>query len=358
MLNRCVPTHLITTTKTVILNFYSFLNSNDLIRQIITDLMTAREEILIMIASALVISYILVFFIHFFASFVSYIIMWIFFLSVVAITSLLWYTYLAMIYEWKKLSFNLSALDRNLNEKSMLIICCVCTVVALILLFLVFKLKQQVKLIVALFYEAGSCIRAMPCLIFIPLRTICAIGIFTIYTFITALFLISCEHLRKKDILKDFSPELIEGQRKYLNDSAYYVLTRFYSSSWLPWLLTYVVFGLFWGIEFMIGCERAVVSGSVAAWYFTRDRTKLRAPLSTSFRIIFRKHLGTIAFGSLLLTLFKLPKFIVLYLNQKLRTDNENSWKKYLRTCLACLIYWVEKFLTFINHNAYIMMSK
>lgn len=67
-------------------------------------------------------------------------------------------------------------------------------------------------------------------------------------------------------------------------------------------------------------------------------------------------HLGTIAFGSLILAICRLIRVILEYINHKLK-KYDNAFVKAVMCCLRCFFWCLEKFIKFINKNAYIMCA-
>jgi hypothetical protein len=62
----------------------------------------------------------------------------------------------------------------------------------------------------------------------------------------------------------------------------------------------YHLFGLFWGSQFILACAQMAMAGAIATWYFTRDKGELSFVLFGSIWRVIRYHLGTAAFGSLI----------------------------------------------------------
>uniref|UniRef100_A0A914RIC5 Choline transporter-like protein n=1 Tax=Parascaris equorum TaxID=6256 RepID=A0A914RIC5_PAREQ len=68
-------------------------------------------------------------------------------------------------------------------------------------------------------------------------------------------------------------------------------------------------------------------------------------------------HLGTIAFGSLILATVKFLRAMLNYLDKKLSTA-KNAVAKFILMCLKCCFWCFEAFLKFLTRNAYIMATK
>ena len=83
-----------------------------------------------------------------------------------------------------------------------------------------------------------------------------------------------------------------------------------------------------------------------------RDRNAIGNPCSQSIYMLFRYHLGSIAFGSLVITAVKLPRYIFMYLYAKMHAS-KNFVVKYLLACVIGILACVEKCLRYLHHNAY-----
>ena len=64
-----------------------------------------------------------------------------------------------------------------------------------------------------------------------------------------------------------------------------------------------------------------------------------------------RYHLGTIAFGSLILAVIKIIRYLIDYIQVRLK-GTSNQFARYTLKCLKCLFCF--RFLKFLNKNAYI----
>lgn len=76
----------------------------------------------------------------------------------------------------------------------------------------------------------------------------------------------------------------------------------------------------------------------------------------TTILTIYRYHLGTLAFGSLIITICRIIRVILEYIDHKLK-KYDNPVTRAIMCCLKCFFWCLEKFLRFINRNAYIMCA-
>ena len=100
------------------------------------------------------------------------------------------------------------------------------------------------------------------------------------------------------------------------------------------------------------------LAGAFASWYSAFDKSKdvPMFPLAASFWRCLRYHLGTLAFGSLIIAIVQMIRIMLEYVDRKLK-NNENEVTKFIMKCLKCFFWCLEKFLKFINRNAYIMCA-
>ncbi|RZC36197.1 choline transporter-like protein 1, partial [Asbolus verrucosus] len=99
-----------------------------------------------------------------------------------------------------------------------------------------------------------------------------------------------------------------------------------------------------WTMHFVTGLQYMVISGSVAAWYFAKNKQYLDAPICTSIHNAFKFHVGTVAFGSSILIIMDIIRALIRAL-----VNNDK-----LRCVLECCCENVEAFLKFLSKNAYI----
>lgn len=117
------------------------------------------------------------------------------------------------------------------------------------------------------------------------------------------------------------------------------------------------VVGFFWGICFVSAFGDMVLAFTFATWYWTFRKKELRFfVLTTGFLRTVRYHLGTLAFGSLIIAICKIIRAALEYIDHKLRKYDNGVVKAVLCLCKCC--FWcLESFLKFLNTNAYIMCA-
>jgi len=124
------------------------------------------------------------------------------------------------------------------------------------------------------------------------------------------------------------------------------------------WMQFVNVFGLYWGVFFCSAFGEIVLAGVFSQWYWTFNKaTDLPdCSLGTAMWNATVFHLGTIAFGSLLIAIIRMIRTILEYIEKKCKKLNNDLAKCLIWTCKCCL-WCLEKFMRFINRNAYIMCA-
>ena len=130
------------------------------------------------------------------------------------------------------------------------------------------------------------------------------------------------------------------------------------STEWMYWGM---IFGFFWVTCFLMAVNEFVTIVAAITWYYS-DKEKPDddgipgdSDVSIGMYWAYRYHAGTIAFGSFLLAIVWLIRAIFEYIAKKVEdaTGNNGCTKcllGYIRCCLACF----DRFIRYINRNAYI----
>ncbi|KAE8281996.1 Choline transporter-like protein 4 Solute carrier family 44 member 4 [Larimichthys crocea] len=123
-------------------------------------------------------------------------------------------------------------------------------------------------------------------------------------------------------------------------------------------LQIYNVVAFLWCVNFVIALGQCTLAGAFASYYwaFTKPDDIPMFPLTASFIRSLRYHVGSLAFGALILTLVQLVRMILEYIDHKTRAA-QNPCARFLMCCLKCCFWCLEKFIKFLNRNAYIMIA-
>jgi len=125
-------------------------------------------------------------------------------------------------------------------------------------------------------------------------------------------------------------------------------------------LFYYEVIGFVWIIEFKIFLTQMAIALVVAYWYFDHgDQPKHHHKIFSAYWTAIRYHLGSVAFAALLLTLVKLVKWFLEYLQKKVYKQGfaGNPAIKFICGCVGCYVRCFERFIKFLDKNALISIA-
>uniref|UniRef100_A0A673AC60 Choline transporter-like protein n=1 Tax=Sphaeramia orbicularis TaxID=375764 RepID=A0A673AC60_9TELE len=123
-------------------------------------------------------------------------------------------------------------------------------------------------------------------------------------------------------------------------------------------LQIYNAVAFLWCVNFVIALGQCTLAGAFASYYwaFTKPDDIPMFPVTGSFIRTLRYHVGSLAFGSLILTLVQIVRIILEYIDHKTK-DAQNAVARFILCCLKCCFWCLEKFIKFLNRNAYIMIA-
>lgn len=110
------------------------------------------------------------------------------------------------------------------------------------------------------------------------------------------------------------------------------------------------LFGLFWYEAFFSACQQMIIIGAVAFWYFQTPEIE-DSNTTMSAKLFFSNHMGTAAFGSFILGVFAMVKFILAALVgsiEKMKEEQSGCFS-YLYKILYCFVWVFEKFFKHLN---------
>nr|XP_020647233.1 choline transporter-like protein 2 isoform X1 [Pogona vitticeps] len=249
----------------------------------------------------------------------------------------------------------------------MIILCILEVVIILLLIFL----RKRILIAIALIKEASRAIGHIMTSLLFPLCTFFLVCLCIAYWASTAVFLSTsneavykvfneteCKYAGETCNPETFNTSNITKQCRdarcqfafYGGETAYH--------KYLIIFQIYNAFMFFWLANFVIALGQVTLAGAFASYYwaFKKPDDMPAFPLFSSFGRALRYHTGSLAFGSLILAVVQIIRVLLEYLDHRLKAA-ENRFAKFLLTCLKCCFWCLEKFIKFLNRNAYIMIA-
>ncbi|XP_023815286.1 choline transporter-like protein 1 isoform X2 [Oryzias latipes] len=318
----------------------TFVGDSSVLHRLIAGVAASKEIIIGLCVLALALSMILMVIIRYISAVLVWILTSLVVLGSLAGTGVLWWLYIDHRLYGNDTSPKLpkeakEEMKAELSADSgqaLLVYAVSASVFTIILLLLMLFMRKRVALTIALFHVAGKVFIHLPLLTLQPFVTFLALLLFWIYWILVLLFLGTSGN-----------PEQNEETG----------LTEFRLTGPLQYLTWYHAVGLVWISEFILACQQMTVAGAVVTYYFTRDKNRLPVtPILSSVLRLVRYHLGTVAKGSFIITLVKIPRLILMYIHNQLKGRENVCARLLLKTCICCL-WCLEKCLNYLNQNAY-----
>jgi len=214
-----------------------------------------------------------------------------------------------------------------------------CWAVAIIVALAVLCLFNRIRLAIAIIKAAADYVKETPSAMLLPPVTVIVLCIFFGYWGVTAVYLIS------------------SGDATRFEDSAF---GTFEFDKDLQRLLIYHLFGLLWFNAFVIAATQFVLASSTCLWYFSQGTGQgAKGTIRKSIHRLLRYHFGSIAFGSLILAIIQFIRIVLAYLQAQAKKmqGKEGRIIKFVLGCLQCYMACFERFVKFLNKNAYIQIA-
>mmetsp|Transcript_32195 Transcript_32195/g.43968 ORF Transcript_32195/g.43968 Transcript_32195/m.43968 type:complete len:658 (+) Transcript_32195:87-2060(+) len=203
-------------------------------------------------------------------------------------------------------------------------------------------LRSRIQLAIGVVKQASRAMTAMPSVILLPIiqtfGVTCFLAVWVVYVFYLA-----------------SSGEIVTETTTKAGISYSYRTYAYTKNSKYAFL--YLLFCWFWTSEFIIAAGQLIIALSFASWYFTRDKSTVgNTNVIWAFRTTARYHLGTAAFGSLIIAIIKTIRAVLAYIERKAKKSG-NKIAQYIICIISCCLWCLEKCMKFLNKHAYILTA-
>uniref|UniRef100_A0A7N8XFE4 Choline transporter-like protein n=1 Tax=Mastacembelus armatus TaxID=205130 RepID=A0A7N8XFE4_9TELE len=225
------------------------------------------------------------------------------------------------------------------------------SVVEVIILLTVIFLRTRILIAIALIQESSKAIGHMMSALLYPLVTfvlllVCVTywGATALYPFILCTVSVTC-YLCNIEYRFHFEITPYCIFIKYNNEGLFQ--RNIFN------LQIYNVVAFLWCVNFVIALGQCTLAGAFASYYwaFNKPADIPMFPVCGGFMRALRYHVGSLAFGALILTLVQIARMILEYIDHKTR------FARFILCCMKCCLWCLEKFIKFLNRNAYIMIA-
>ncbi|XP_068699607.1 choline transporter-like protein 1 isoform X3 [Montipora foliosa] len=339
MLNRCVPLLGVASKKLKVVGDLLKRIDTEIFgfsRKMISDVHNSWKHLVIISLLAFVLSFFMMLCLGLVAQITTYVIGLVMLCASIFFTCWMWYVYYVERTNSTDISVELGLPSYEGSENTLLTIAIITTCVASIIICMILFLRKSIALMVAFFKEVGVAMATIPSMLVVPpLSLVCILGLVCAWLIISTYI-----YTASKPVATAFG-------------TAVYTQPPYITYVWV-----YYVIGLFWGVQFLLAALEMTLAGAFADYYAVDEEAMLSLPLLKSFWRMIRYHLGSLAFGSLILAIARLLRYIIkLITREAQRNSNHSLVAKFIRKCFRCCIWCLEKFLNFFNRNVYIQIA-
>uniref|UniRef100_A0A8D3BTR8 Choline transporter-like protein n=1 Tax=Scophthalmus maximus TaxID=52904 RepID=A0A8D3BTR8_SCOMX len=283
---------------------------------------------------------------------------------------------------YKKASASISDIGFTTNfnvylqvQETWLAFLIIISVVEAILLLTIIFLRTRIRIAIALIQESSKAIGHMMSALLYPLVTFVLLLVCVTYWGSTALYLatsgspiyrVVALNSTMRIVLLSFNFSISSPQNFTSSDypdcpSASCIFIKYNDEGLLQRnlfnLQIYNVVAFLWCANFIIALGQCTLAGAFASYYwaFSKPDDIPFFPVCGGFMRSLRYHVGSLAFGALILTLVQLVRIILEYIDHK--TRGENPVARFILCCMKCCFWCLEKCIKFLNRNAYIMIA-
>ena len=262
------------------------------------------------------------------------------------------------------------------NKDLWLGIAIVMTIITAVILLILLFLRTRISIAIELIEEGSKAVGSTMTILFFPIGPYLTQGFVILWFCLVASFLASAGEPEYKivDTCKEMTCINPETKELYHKDEecnqesfscpscpeAKCVFHKFGPSDLELTFQFYNLFALFWILFFVSALGEMVMAGVFAGWYWTLDKEHdlPSSPIISSLYRTLRYHLGTLAFGSLVLTIVRMIRVMIEYVEDKLKQYEQNNPVVKAVLCMCkCCFYCLESWLKYLNRNAYIITA-
>jgi len=273
------------------------------------------------------------------------------FLVMVALGSVLYANYTSL----KSVDDDVVDAENDNYETASQVLAYLCWACAALFFCAVCCMRKQIMLAMGVVREAAKVVNSMMLIIALPIVQGIGITVFIIVWFVYVVFIATA------------------GEKVLIDKDSYGPLEMPYHTFEVTEnqesALWFLLFDLFWTMEFVEALGQIIVATAAATYYFTRDRSTIgnsTVVFATKHSLWY--HAGTAAFGSFIIAIVKIVKVILMYVQRKCENAIDATGegpvqkvqKKIARVvffCFQCCIWCLEKCMKFINKEAYIQTA-
>jgi len=211
-------------------------------------------------------------------------------------------------------------------------------------------LRKRINLAIGLVKEAARAVISMPLMVLYPFLQAAGLLLFLVPWSFYSINVASMGHFEARTF-QGLSVNPTAVNRPNIT------VQRFQYGAGSTEYAWYMLFVLLWTAQFIIAVGQITLALAVSTWYFTRDKGGIGSgTLCSAMSVTGCYHLGTAAFGSLIIAVVEFVRAVIAWMQKKAK-QSEYKAAQYLLCCCQCCLWCLENVLKFVNKNAYIQTA-
>lgn len=212
---------------------------------------------------------------------------------------------------------------------------------------LILVMRKRLQLAIGIVKQTAKALATMPGILLFPVLQVLGLIIFLIPWLIYVFYTASSGEVTSES-------RTIQGSDG--NDIVYTYRTFSYTQN-TQYAFLFLLFCWFWTSEFIVAVGQLVIALCFSAWYFTREKSNISSlTVHWAVRVTFMYHVGTAAYGSLIIAIIKTIRAVISYIQKKAKKSG-NAILQYILCMIQCCMWCLEKIMKFINKHAYIITA-
>ncbi|XP_020676514.1 choline transporter protein 1 [Dendrobium catenatum] len=234
------------------------------------------------------------------------------------------------------------------------------TIVMIISILSSIAIVRRILMATSVLKVAAKVIGEVQALIIFPVFPYTILAIFYMFWFSAAMHLFSSGQIIKNDCNANCCSYDLKSNRVSCDDCCGYSI---HYTSHIAAAILFHLFGCFWATQFIIACSATVIAGSVASYYWAHGEISQEVPflpVFASMQRLMRYNLGSVALGSLVVSIVESIRFILESLRRRLKLVNTipvSRIEKMASFSSNCFLGCIDWTLRSVNRSAYIMIA-
>ncbi|CAL9104334.1 unnamed protein product [Musa textilis] len=234
------------------------------------------------------------------------------------------------------------------------------TIVMIIAFLSSLAIIRRILIATSVLKVAAKVIGEVQALIIFPILPYVILAVFYMFWFSAALHLFSSGQILRNDCGGNCCSFDLKSNKINCDNCCGY---RIHYTRNIGISILFHLFGCYWATQFIIACSSTVIAGSVASYYWARGEISQEIPflpVFSSMKRLLRYSLGSVALGSLVVSIVEWVRFILEALRRRLRHSDPapvTCTGKFMSSSSQCCLGCIDWIIKSVNRNAYIMIA-